>query len=350
MMLETTFQFPMLVLVLTFVCILSLYPFLHNLNDKLVYDVGVGKLHKEISSLIDSNDEYFAKIKANSLFIIGKKCIKDNRQDTFDSIIYIFDISAKKAEKQNMVEIIERIGRYYSNFLILLKEDDSTTTNGIEMIMSLLEIIDSHVDKYSETIKCDDLIQLTSFLKEAGMSMVNAGLDDRYMNRIVRTLRNIFFRIQKKREYGINRKVINGKSEIGFMEEQLEPDIVDSIRELATISYNRTEELSALNTSVKALWEIGAKSCQVYENYGLSSSYASYEVAQQLKRIEYLKRNGTIVGISYLDGLLKKSKDTIKYNLCEQELNAYLDKFRLYYDSVEYDTRKVEVKVVTIKL
>src|SRR5665647_881679 len=37
MMLEASFQFPTLVLILTIACIFSLYPFLNNLSDKLVY-------------------------------------------------------------------------------------------------------------------------------------------------------------------------------------------------------------------------------------------------------------------------------------------------------------------------
>jgi hypothetical protein len=223
MMLETTFQFPILVLTLTFVCILSIYPFLYNLNDKLVYEVGVGKLHKEISSLIDSNDEYFANIKANSLFVIGKKCVKDNKQDTFDSIIYIFDISAKKAEKQNMVEIVETIGTYYSLFLDLLLKDESTTDKRRAMIKSLCRHIYSYVGNYSEIIKCEDLDVQTDVLKECGMEMIKADFDDRYVNQIVDILRNTFYTIQKKRNLDNDRIEKEGESELGVWTTNLSP-------------------------------------------------------------------------------------------------------------------------------
>lgn len=49
-MLETNFQYPILILTLTFVCIFSLYPFLINLSDKLAYDVGIGKLTEKNNS------------------------------------------------------------------------------------------------------------------------------------------------------------------------------------------------------------------------------------------------------------------------------------------------------------
>jgi hypothetical protein len=222
MMLVTTFQFPMLVLTLTITCILSLYPFLHNLNDKLVYDIGVGKLHKEISSLIDSNDEYFANIKANSLFVIGKKCVKDNRQDTFNSIIYIFDISAKKAETQIMGEIVETIGAYYSLFLDLLLKYESTDKRRA-MINSLCRHIYTFVGNYSEIIQCEDLDVQTYVLKDCGMQMLKADFDDIYVNQVVGILCNIFNNIQKKRyaEDGGNEK--EGEGETGRLDYKMSP-------------------------------------------------------------------------------------------------------------------------------
>ena len=67
------------------------------------------------------------------------------------------------------------------------------------------------------------------------------------------------------------------------MEYKLEPNIIESVGELATALYNRKKEPSSLDTSVKALWKIGAKSCQVREKYGRSGSFTSYKVAQQLR-------------------------------------------------------------------
>ncbi len=329
MMLETTFQFPILVLTLTFVCILSLYPFLHNLNDKLVYEVGVGKLHKEISSIIDSNDEYFANIKANSLFVIGKKCVNDNKQDTFNSIIYIFDTSAKKAEKQNMVEIIESIETYYSLFLDLLLKDESTTDKRRAMIMSLCRHIYSYVGNYSERIKCEDLDSQTYVLKDCGVEMIKADFDDRYVNQIADILCNTFYTIQKKRNVNNDSLKKEGESEIECLDYKLEPNIVDSIGELTTALYNRNREPSSLHNSVEIFFAMGAKSCQVHDKYKHSNSYASFTVTQELRKIE------DIIHAEGIEELFKKIKKSKKYSYGEPEFETYLLMFKEYYDNTK---------------
>lgn len=320
MMLETTFQLPVLVLTLTFVCILSLYPFLHNLNDKLVYEVGVGKLHKEISSLIDSNDEYFTDIKANSLFVIGKKCIKDEKQDTFNDIIYIFDISTKKAEKQNMIGIVESTGNYYSLFLGLLLEDASITDKKRAMIKSLCQHIHSYVGNYSGKLKCEELDMQTDVLKIYGMHMIKADFNDRYVNQIADILLNMFYAIQKKRN-------MEEEGEIWCLDYKLEPNIIECIGELASTLYNRESEPSSLNNSVERCFAIGAKSCQAFNNFKHSGSFAFLKVTEELKKMENL------IGDEAIEELFKNLKKSKKYTYSEPEFETYLDMFKAYYDS-----------------
>lgn len=328
-MLQTTYQFPILILTLTFACILSIYPFLYNLNDKLVYDVGVGKLHKEISSLIDSNDEYFAKIKANSLYVIGNKCIRDNKKDTFDSIIYIFDISAKKAKKQNMVEIIETIGAYYSLFLDNLLKGKSTTNNGRGMVNSLCRHIYSHVGNYSEIIKCDDIDVQTHILKECGVQMIKADFDDRFVNKIVEILCNTFYTIQKKRNVDNDGKAKEVEGEIGCLDYTLEPNLIDCIGEITVSLYNSKKDPSSFSNSVETFFVMGAKSCQVHDKFKQSASHASFYITEELKKIE------DIIGAESIEELFKKLKESKRYSYGKPEFETYLDMFKAYYDNTK---------------
>lgn len=117
MMLETTFQFPILVLTLTFACILSLYPFLYNISNKLVYDVGVKNLSEEISSLINSNDEDRVISKIDSLESICKRSIIDNKQRVFRDILIILEMKTLKAKEKKMTKVIEIVGVGYLDIL-----------------------------------------------------------------------------------------------------------------------------------------------------------------------------------------------------------------------------------------
>jgi hypothetical protein len=100
MMLLTTFQYPIFLLTLTLACIFSLYPFLRNISNKLVYEVGVEKLSIEIPSLIDSNNEFLAVRKIRSLVFINAKSIKSNRKGDFYNIMSIFEANAQKAKQR----------------------------------------------------------------------------------------------------------------------------------------------------------------------------------------------------------------------------------------------------------
>jgi len=93
MMLETNYQFPILVLILTIACIFSLYPFLNNLSNKLVYDVGLKNQSKKMSLLIASNDEVYTISEIRPLRDIGVRAIQEERLSYFKDVMSVFRTS-----------------------------------------------------------------------------------------------------------------------------------------------------------------------------------------------------------------------------------------------------------------
>lgn len=320
LMLETTFKFPVLVLVLSFFSILSIYPFLHNMSSKLTYEVGATKLKEELYSLIDSNKDLLTiDHRIGSLGEITKEIIKDTRWLDFLGIMHIFDTINSKAAKQKMVEVIETIGIYYSVFLDLLIEKNSTTDATKSMLMLLFAEIDSYINDYSKIISCESLNLQAESLKGAGIKMIQVGFDDRDVNRVVGTLRNIFFSMQKKRDM---------ENEIECLEYKLEPDIVEYIGVLAIELFNHKSGLSSLITVEDVFFAMGTKTCQVDEKIGRSGSLTSVTIVQQLKSIE-----AKISSYGDFEERFKKFKDSKKYSLyfTGSEFEEYSDKFKSYY-------------------
>jgi hypothetical protein len=109
----------------------------------------------------------------------------------------------------------------------------------------------------------------------------------------------------------------------------LEPNIIEYIGILAKELFDRKSSLSAIDTSVKALWGIGAKSCQINEIYGKKSTVASLNVAEQLKKIENL------IGFKQIEKNFKDFEESLKARPNERELEIYLTKYKLYYNKVK---------------
>lgn len=172
MMLETTFQFPIIVLTLTFTCILSLYPFLCAISSKFQYEVGVGKLGEEIYSLIDANNESLALGKINSLVRICKRSIRDNRRNDFLGIMFIFGNSVEKAKQKNMTDFVKISGLDYLDIISYLTKNKLTTNNRRVMIMSVLRQINEYINNCSDILECNDLDLQAILIKDEGMNMI----------------------------------------------------------------------------------------------------------------------------------------------------------------------------------
>lgn len=328
MMLETTFQFPILVLTLTFACILSLYPFLHSFSNKLVYDVGVNNLSEEISSLIYSNNEDLAIRKIYSLGSICKRSIIDNRQRVFRNILITLKINTQKAKDKKMIRVVETIGIHYIVILDLLVDNSTTikenpTTNDAKMIMLLLGSIRQYAENYSEMINCISLNYGQTFcLKEAGIKMMGGGFKDTAVNQIVKILFYTFESLQKKRKIDSdeNENLIKG----------FEDDIIQYIGELAKESFQFKFKLP-LTTSVIELFEIGAKVLQAEDKSERPSSSILYTLIQQLKEIE------KTIGVDLFEKLYISSKEYIS---TKRELEKYLNDFKNTYDGQRRKSKK----------
>jgi hypothetical protein len=155
-MLETTFQFPILVLTMTIGCILLLFPFLYFLNRMLVFEIGVTRLNIDIMALIESRNRSQILIKLNSLKNISELCIKKDRLDYFSNILFHYTEFLENAQKKKMENAIDIIGFNYIEIL-LYSIKKSKTKNRKIIVMSLFRQINTYITKYSEIIKCTNL-------------------------------------------------------------------------------------------------------------------------------------------------------------------------------------------------
>lgn len=320
MMLETTFQFPILVLTLTFACILSLYPFLYNLSNKLMYGVGVKELSEKISSLINSNEEDLAINKIYLLTNICKRSVTDNRQQMFQNILYNLYKNSLKAKDKKMENAIIVFGVGYLDILNSLIAENPTasreniTTN--DDTLRLLDYIKLYAENYSEMIPCIYLnYQQALALKEAGIKMINSGFEDNTVNQIVEILFCTFKSLQKKRELD------NCEAENSI--EKVEIDIVQYIGVLMVELHQVNFKLS-FNTSMIKLFEIGAKVLQARDIAEPSNSSKLLNViVKQLYEIEH------ITSTVEFDNRYKNLR---QYIVTEPELEKHWDSFKEYYD------------------
>lgn len=320
MMLETNITYPIIVLTLTFICILLLYPFSLYINSKLRYEIGVIKLSKEIPSLIDSGNESLVNPVIASLATICKRSIRDNRLQNFLSIMFIFETNIQHAKDKKMMKVIEEIGLQYLYILddfVKLK----LTKNRETMISLLFKAIRKLLINNFKILSCDSLDNQTYELKEIGKKMIKNDFKDHYINKIIKIcLDMIYSCIQDKKSNDIK-----GSFEC---KNYLEPNIIEYIGELATESYNYKKEYSSLYLFVTAFFAIGTKYCQLYK-------LPDYSVIEQLMKTE------KIIGTDYYEKIFRELSDSIKNNesfvgnnfFTDLEHKTYLDKFKVYYDS-----------------
>jgi hypothetical protein len=308
MMLETTFQFPILVLILTIACILSLYPFLLNFSDRLEYEVSVGKLTEKIISLMDSNKEFLALGKIISLSKICERSINDGRWIVFIEITSILEKITKMAKEKRMVEVIKIIGTNYSNLLYtIIKYKPTINKNSMFFIMKRNILI--YVSDCSDMV---DSTFLNSILVMIPLNTVTKRIKDcfeeDFFDEQIVILCYKSYSIWKKRD-GNN-----------F---QMEQGIIDSLGELAKESYNHNLSRS-LTISIGALFEIGVKESQEK----IKSVYLSALVLNKLEDIEkHIHHNN-------FEKVYDDFNDIshISWAFGEPELEPYFAQFKEIYD------------------
>jgi hypothetical protein len=271
MMLVTTFQYPIFLLTLALACILSLYPFLRNISDKLVFDVGVVKLSVEIPFQIASNNESFTRVKIMSLERICKRSIKENRDNAFIGIVGIYENITKMAKVNQMTEVLRLIGINYSKILECLifthhssrfeelrvslsnlvkrfttysKKEEKQINNKNVMLLIFEGKIHTYVSEYSNIIDINMLkILLVGSPLNAIIKSIKDGFKEDFFNEQVVILC-----------YKSYSKLIDRSTE----NYQIDKSIIDSLGDLAKESYKH-HMIRSLTISMGALFEIGVK-------------------------------------------------------------------------------------------
>lgn len=308
MMLVTTFQYPIFLLTLTLACIFSLYPFLRNISNKLVFEVGVIKLGVEIPLQIASNNEPFTRVKIMSLEKVSRRCIKDNRYDAFIAIMNIYEEITKMAKEHQMTEVIKLIGINYSNLLELVIEDKLTKSNRNTMIMKMEGNIQTYVSNYTDMVT-------TEFL--------NTILVGRPLNTVIKRIKDGF-----EEDYFNERIVIlcyKSYSEFkkrGTDNYQMEQLIIESLGELAKESHNHNLSRSC-TISIGALFTIGAKTC-----LNEIPVYPRPLVINKLEDIEKYINHDNFEKV--YDDFNRISHISLAFG--ERALEPYFDKFKELYD------------------
>ncbi|QIB91001.1 hypothetical protein [Methanosarcina mazei] len=342
--LETTFQFPIIVLTLTFACILSLYPFLRNISNKFQYKVGVEKLSEEISLLIDANKESLASRKMKLLADTVTRSINDSRQEDFFSILYDIKNLTNKAKNEKMIQVVETVGYNYSTLLYNSINKNSLTKNREKMISSLLSHIDSYIGYYSETISYDSLAYQAHYLTEAGTKMVKVNFGDEHISDVVENIFVIYYSIQKKKNAYYNKKEhsLLESFDIGRVEYKIEPKIIKYIEMLASESLEHKLDIT-FTTTMEAFFAMGVKAFQVKEKVENSGLLTSDVKVKQLENANQQLKN-VVRKLSNIEDKIGSDNFEVKFNKLKNankcsvifdfsEFDDYADKFEMYYYS-----------------
>jgi len=310
MMLEATFQFPIIILTLTLACIFILYPFLrYYVGNKLMYDVEPVKLNAEIYTNMSSNNEHPALTGIMSLSRICENSIKDDRRDVFDLILGIYEGITKKANENEMVEIINLVGNRYSQFLDLLIKDKPTKSNR-KYMMHMLEVkINSYVSKYSNVVDSEAFYTLLVWGPLNTLTeKIKAGFNDDYLNeRIITQCYKSYSKLQEGR--------IDDDDTYNW--------IIESLGELAKESYNYELDRSLVK-SIGALFTIGVKAYK-------RDDEPDHPILLVVGTLNEIKE---YISPEYFEKIYNDFNDVshISRAFGEKELEPFFDEFKKFYN------------------
>lgn len=313
MMLVTTYQFPILVLTLTFACILSLYPFLHNISNKLVYDVGLRNLSKKISLQITSNDEVSTINEIISLRDICVSAIEEEQLLYFNYVMSVFSTNIYMVKRQKMIEAVKEFGDQYLYILSFLVNENPITNNRKKMTELLLREVRKYMSNCTELIKCDSLDDQMFLLKPIGIDMIKASFDDKSVKVVINILWSNFYNIQSNKNIDIIEEL---------KREDLKDTLVKYLGEMAKESFNYNRE-NPFTFSVALLWKIGAELFQAEKEFNrpISPTLLS-TIVEQLNEIEKLIEAD----------LFQKKFEESKIQPFNEQNKTYLDEFKELYD------------------
>lgn len=286
MMLETTFQFPILVLTLTFACIFIIYYFLLYIGNEIMYEVMPGKLYTEISSNILFNNEPPACIGAMSLSKICEASIKDNRFGDFLTILGIYKRIAEMANENRMMEVIHIIGADYSILFETLLKEKPTKSNRNGMLRILGVRINVHVSKYSDISNSNlsNSLFVWGPLNTITAKIKDGVKEDNLNSQVIILCYRSFKELNKGDVY----------------DNEMDESIIESLGELAKESYKHKLDRS-LAKSIGVLFTIGVKAYK-------RDTQPEYLIALVINALKEIKE---YIGLECFEKIYSNFKDIV---------------------------------------
>lgn len=182
-MIQSGYYFPVLVFTSATFCILLLYPFMYNINIKILYDVGVKNLGEEIAEFIDSKEQASAVHRIEELGHLGEMTLHNNDFQNIDNIVNILSKNLEVAGDNKLFRIVEAIGTQY---IKIITQCSSKTKE--EIINKVLSEISTYMSLYSSNIYYGTLKKQQDAIKNLGIRFIQDDFKDEYILSIEKSL------------------------------------------------------------------------------------------------------------------------------------------------------------------
>ncbi|MDO9567466.1 MAG: hypothetical protein Q7J15_12110 [Candidatus Desulfaltia sp.] len=182
-MIQSGYYFPVLVFISATFCILSLYPFMYNINRKILYDVGVKNLGEEIAESIDSKEQASAVHRIEELGRLGEMTLHNNDSQNINNIAHILSKNLEVAGDNKLFRIVEAIGTQY---IKIITQCSSETKE--EIVCKMLSEISTYMSLYSSNIYYGTLEKQQGAIKNLGVRFIQDDFKDKYILLIEKSL------------------------------------------------------------------------------------------------------------------------------------------------------------------
>lgn len=182
-MIQSGYYFPNLVFTSATFCILSLFPFMYNINRKILYDVGVKNLGEEIAESIDSKEQASAVHRIEELGRLGEMTLHNNDFQNIDNIIHILSKNLEVAGDNKLFRIVEAIGTQYIKIIAQCSGETKE-----EIIDKMLSEICTYMSLYSSNIYHGTLKKQQCAIKNLGVKFIQDDFKDEYILSIEKSL------------------------------------------------------------------------------------------------------------------------------------------------------------------
>lgn len=315
LMLNSNYRFPVLILILTVFCILSLYPFLKNINSKLNC-IGLEKLGEDLSVQIDSQNQASSIPIIKSIGDLGIRILKDGSLDDFWAILNNFKSSLYVAKNEKMDQVVTEIGSQYIKLIHNIVNEFASDDLRIKKMRGLLlREIYSYMRNYSEIVECRTLSFDIMLLQDTGLKMIKSDYHKSNVKILESSIYHSFYSIHNKKI-----KEFLGSKEINNDINLFENDVIEYLGELAKESFEKNKFDSSYEAII-FLWNIGSL---LYKE----KKESTYEVSLSsiIKQLHELQE---LIGNDRFDVIF----NNLKLNVNDPEIQSCLEQFKLHYSN-----------------